>query len=408
MSNNSTIQCPNCKHEFPIENALSQKIEDDIRGKYLKRYNEDKQKLELEKTQLAKESENMKLREENQDKILEDKLRLAKSQLKEEAIKKAASDMQAQMEMLNKELTEKSQKLKESQVKELELMQKEKQIKEREESLKLDLEKQMLERQKEIEERVKKMESERSELKIKELEKKLADQVDLAETMRRKAEQGSMQLQGEVLELALEELLKSSYPFDTIEEVAKGTKGADCIQYVKNNTGQLCGKIIYESKRTKAFTNEWIEKLKKDMRAQQADLAVIVTETLPRDLDSFGFKEGVWICRFADVKPLSFLLRDSLIKIYGALVSQENRGDKMQLLYNYLTGNEFRQNIEAVMEGFVSLKDSITREKIQMEKMWKEREKQLDKVLLNTTRFYGSIKGIAGNAIGNIKLLEGE
>jgi hypothetical protein len=408
MSNNSTIQCPNCKHEFPIENALSQKIEDDIRGKYLKRYNEDKQKLELEKAQLAKESETMKLQAENQDKILEDKLRLAKSQLKEDAIKKAASDMQVQMEMLNKELTEKSQKLKESQVKELELLQKEKQIKEREESLKLDMEKQMLERQKEIEERVKKMESERSDLKIKELEKKLADQVDLAETMRRKAEQGSMQLQGEVLELALEELLKSNFPFDTIEEVAKGTKGADCIQYVKNNLGQMCGKIIYESKRTKAFTYEWIEKLKRDMRAQQADIAVIVTETLPRDMDSFGFKEGVWICRFADVKPLSFLLRDSLVKIYGALVSQENKGDKMQMLYNYLTGNEFRQNIEAVMEGFVSLKDSITREKIQMEKIWKEREKQLDKVLLNTTRFYGSIKGIAGNAIGDIKLLEGE
>jgi len=408
MSNNSTIQCPNCKHEFPIENALSQKIEDDIRGKYLKRYNEDKQKLESEKVQLARESEQLKLLAENQEKILEDKLRLAKSQLQQEAIKKAASEMQLHMEMLNKELTEKSQKLKDSQAKELELMQKEKQIKEREEGMKLEMEKQMLERQKEIEDRVKKMESERSDLKIKELEKKLADQVDLAETMRRKAEQGSMQLQGEVLELALEELLRSSFPFDTIDEVAKGVKGADCVQNVKNNVGQLCGKIIYESKRTKAFTNEWIEKLKKDMRAQQADIAVIVTETLPKDMESFGFKDGVWICRFSDVKPLSLILRDSLVKIYGAVVSQENRGDKMQLLYNYLTGNEFRQNIEAVMEGFMDLRSGIIKEKMQMEKMWKEREKQLDKVLLNTTQFYGSIKGIAGNAIGDIKLLEGE
>lgn len=408
MSNNSTIQCPNCKHEFPIENALSQKIEDDIRGKYLKRYNEDRQKLESERAQLAKDTEQIKLQAENQDRILEDKLRLAKSQLQEEAARKAASEMQVQMELLNKELTEKSQKLKESQVKELELLQKEQQIREREESMKLEMEKQMLSRQKEIEDRVKKMESERTELKIKELEKKLADQVELAETMRRKAEQGSMQLQGEVMELALEELLRSSFPFDTIEEVAKGTKGADCIQFVKNNVAQICGKIIYESKRTKAFANEWIEKLKSDMRAQQADIAVIVTEVLPRDMDTFGFRDGVWICRFADVKPLSFLLRDSLIKIYGAVISQENRGDKMQLLYNYLTGNEFRQNIEAVMEGFMSLKDSINREKIQMEKMWKEREKQLDKVLLNTTQFYGSIKGIAGNAISNIRLLDGD
>ena len=406
MSNNSTITCPNCKHEFPIENALSQKIEDDIRGKYLKKYSEDKQKMEAEKAQLAKETELLKTQAENQEKIVADKVRLAKSQLEQEAIKKAASEAALQMEMLNRELTEKSEKLKASQAKELELLQKEKQIKEREESLKLDLEKQMLERQKEIEDRVKKMEGERSDLKIKELEKKLADQVELAETMRRKAEQGSMQLQGEVLELALEELLRAAFPFDAIEEVAKGVKGADCVQLVKNNLGDICGKIIYESKRTKAFTNEWIEKLKRDMRAQQADIAVIVTEVLPKDMEHFGFKDGVWICRFNDVKPLSFLLRDSLLKINTAMVSQENKGEKMQMLYNYLTSNEFRQNIEAVMEGFVALKDGITKEKIQMEKIWKEREKQLDKVLLNTTQFYGSIKGIAGSAVGDLKMLE--
>jgi hypothetical protein len=406
MSNNSTITCPNCKYDFPIENALSQKIEDDIKSRYLKRYNEDKQKFETEKAQLAKEAELIKIQGENQEQILADKLRLAKSQLEQEAIKKAASEMALQMEMLNKELTDKSQKLKESQVKELELMQKEKQIKEREESLKLDMEKQMVARQKEIEDRVKKMESERSDLKIKELEKKLTDQAELVETMRRKAEQGSMQLQGEVLELALEELLKATFPLDSIEEVAKGVKGADCVQHIKNNMGVFCGKIIYESKRTKAFTNEWIEKLKRDMRAQQADIAVIVTETLPKDMDSFGFKDGVWICRFTDVKPLAFLLRDSLLKIHIALISQENKGEKMQMLYNYLTANEFRQNIEAVVEGFLALKDGITREKIQMEKIWKEREKQLDKVLLNTTQFYGSIKGIAGNAVGDLKMLE--
>ena len=406
MSNNSTITCPNCKYDFPIENALSQKIEDDIKSRYLKRYNEDKQKFETEKAQLAKEAELIKIQGENQEQILADKLRLAKSQLEQEAIKKAASEMALQMEMLNKELTDKSQKLKESQVKELELMQKEKQIKEREESLKLDMEKQMVARQKEIEDRVKKMESERSDLKIKELEKKLTDQAELVETMRRKADQGSMQLQGEVLELALEELLKATFPLDSIEEVAKGVKGADCVQHIKNNMGDFCGKIIYESKRTKAFTNEWIEKLKRDMRAQQADIAVIVTETLPKDMDSFGFKDGVWICRFTDVKPLAFLLRDSLLKIHIALISQENKGEKMQMLYNYLTANEFRQNIEAVVEGFLALKDGITREKIQMEKIWKEREKQLDKVLLNTTQFYGSIKGIAGNAVGDLKMLE--
>jgi len=406
MSNNSTITCPNCKHEFPIESALSQKFEEEIKGRYLKRFNEDQKKIEAEKTQLAKDAELLKTQAENQEKIIADKLRLAKTQLEQEAIKKAASEAALQMEMLNKELTEKSQKLKESQAKELELIQKEKQIKEKEETLKLELEKQMLERQKEIEDRVKKMEGERSDLKIKELEKKLADQVELAETMRRKAEQGSMQLQGEVLELALEELLKANFPFDTIEEVAKGVKGADCIQYVKNNIGEVCGRIIYESKRTKAFTNEWIEKLKKDMRAQQADIAILVTEVLPKDMEHFGIKDGIWICRFSEVKAVSYILRDTILKNYNVIVAQENKGEKMQLLYNYLTSNEFRQHVDAVAEGFLALREGIIKEKIQMEKIWKEREKQLDKVLLNTSQFYGSIQGIAGSAVGDLKMLE--
>ncbi|MEO6305439.1 MAG: DUF2130 domain-containing protein, partial [Bacteroidia bacterium] len=198
----------------------------------------------------------------------------------------------------------------------------------------------------------------------------------------------------------------ATFPFDIIEEVAKGIKGADCMQLVKNNSGQLCGKIIYESKRTKAFTNEWIEKLKRDMRAQQADIAVIVTETLPKDMDNFGFKDGVWICRFADLKPISFILRETLVKHYTTVMTQENKGDKMQLLYNYLTSNEFRQHIDAVAEGFLALREGIIKEKIQMEKIWKEREKQLDKVLLNTTQFYGSIQGIAGSAVGDLKMLE--
>jgi len=406
MSNNSTIRCPNCKTEFPIGNALAEEIENEIKAKYRGYLNDAQKKIDAEKLQLAKEAEQVKLQAENQERVLADKMRLIKIQLEEEAVKKASGEIQAQMQMLNRELNEKSQMLKESQQKELDLIRKEKLIREREEALQLELEKKMLEREKEIEERAKKMEGERSDLKIKELEKKLADQVEMAEVMRRKMEQGSMQLQGEVMEIALEDLLRSTFPFDLIEEVAKGVKGADCIQHVKNNVAQVCGKIIYESKRTKAFTNEWIEKLKSDMRAQQADIAVIVTNVLPRDMETFGFKDGVWVCRFSDVKPLSYLLRDSLIKIYGAMVSQDNKGDKMQLLYNYLTGVEFRQNIEAVAEGFLALRDGITREKMQMEKIWKEREKQLDKVLLNTTQFYGSIKGIAGNAVTDLKMLE--
>ncbi|MDX2173363.1 MAG: DUF2130 domain-containing protein [Bacteroidota bacterium] len=388
----STITCPNCKHEFEATDALRDEVQKELNLKA--------------KEWIQKREEDFKRKEEDFNAKLNNALIVQKKMIEEQAIKKAASEMEVQVKFLNNEITEKDKKLKESQEKELELLKKEKLIKEREESLKLDLEKQLLEREKEIFERAQKVEAEKSQLKLRELEKKIADQNELVETMKRKAEQGSMQLQGEVQELALEELLRLTFPFDSIEEVAKGVKGADCVQIVRNNIANECGKIIYESKRTKAFTNEWIEKLKSDMRSQQADIAVIVTETLPKDMDSFGFKDGVWICKFSDVKPLSFLLRDSLIKINTAIASQENKTDKMQLLYNFLTGNEFKQSMEAIGEGYIALREGIIKEKIQMEKIWKEREKQLDKVLLNTSQFYGSIQGIAGSAVGDLKMLE--
>lgn len=224
--------------------------------------------------------------------------------------------------------------------------------------------------------------------------------------MKRKSEQGSMQTQGEVQELALEEMLRSTFIYDMIEEVAKGVRGADAIQTVRNNTGHDCGKILYESKRTKAFSNQWIDKLKNDLIGQQADIAVIVTETMPKDMLHFGQRDGVWICSYQEVKGLSFVLRESLIKISVAMQSQENKGDKMVMLYNYLTSNEFALQITAIKEGFEAMKDSITKERTAMEKLWKEREKQLEKVLINTMGFYGSVKGIAGSAVPDIKLIE--
>ncbi len=392
MNNKSTIKCPNCSHEFEATDAFRDEVQKELNIKAKEWQN--------------KREEEFRKKEEGFQLQLKEQLDKQKLNLEETLRKNISQDFENKVKLLTETNASNEEKLKEARQKELEFLKKEQALKDREAELEINLQKRLSDERSSITETIKKQEQEKNSLKIKELEKQLEDSKKLAEEMQRRAEQGSMQLQGEVMELALEEMLRISFPFDTIEEVAKGVKGADCIQYVKNNVAQICGKIIYESKRTKAFTNEWIEKLKSDMRAQQADIAVIVTEVLPKDMDTFGMKDGVWICRFSDVKPLAFLLRDSLIKISGAVISQENKGDKMQLLYNYLTGNEFRQNIEAVVEGFVSLKDGITRERIQMEKIWKEREKQLEKVLLNTTQFYGSIKGIAGNAVGDIKLLE--
>ena len=224
--------------------------------------------------------------------------------------------------------------------------------------------------------------------------------------MRRKAEQGSMQLQGEVQELLLEEILRSTFPFDKIVPVGKGVRGADCIQIICNPFGQECGKIIYESKRTNNFSADWIEKLKSDMRSQGADIAVIVTQAFPKDMDRFGEKDGVYICSFAEIRSLASVLRTSILKVFALTKSQENRGDKMVMLYDYLTGNEFIGQWKAIREGFMSMKLSIQKERDAMEKLWKAREKQLEKVLLNAAHIKGSIEGIAGADAVNLDLLE--
>jgi hypothetical protein len=192
-----------------------------------------------------------------------------------------------------------------------------------------------------------------------------------------------------------------------IEEVGKGVEGADCIQTVRNSSGTICGKIIYESKRTKGWSNNWVDKLKADKRNTGADVAILVTQTFPKDMDRFGEKEGIWICNFSEAGSVAHLLRNSIIKIHEIQKAQEGKGDKMQMLYDYLTGIEFRGQMEAIMEGFMAMKQGMAKERIQMEKIWKEREKQLEKVLISTSGMYGSVKGIAGASIGDIPLLDG-
>jgi hypothetical protein len=212
-----------------------------------------------------------------------------------------------------------------------------------------------------------------------------------------------MQLQGEVQELVLEEVLQAMFPFDLIEEVAKGIRGADVIQTVRNRLGVDCGKIAYESKRTKAFSQDWITKLKSDAALVKADLLVIVTEAMPEDIDHIGQVNGVWVCSYNDFKRLAIVLRDSLVRVSEAFSSQTNKGEKMQMLYDYLTSNEFKLQVGAIIEGFTSLQVSYHKEKRAMERIWKEREKQLEKVLLNTNHFIGSVKGIAGTSLPDLK-----
>lgn len=215
-----------------------------------------------------------------------------------------------------------------------------------------------------------------------------------------------MQTQGEVQELAIEEWLAEKFPLDSIEEVKKGARGADCLQVVNTRTRRNCGSIYYESKRTKTFQAGWIEKFKADIREKNANVGVLVTEVMPADMERVGMKDGIWICTYEEFKGLCSVLRESIIQISNALVTQENKGDKMSLLYDFLTSNEFRLQVEAIVEGFTQMRLDLESEQRSMRSIWKKREKQIDKVLLNTTDMYGSIKGIAGNAVQSVSLLE--
>ncbi len=386
------ITCPNCSHQFEPGDTMRDEIEKELRGK-------------MKEWQKKKEIETAELLEVEKKKM--------QTEMQESVKKSLAADYENQLKLLQQEASDNAEKLKESRRKELEFLQKEQALKTREEEMQLTIQRQLMEERSKLKEQLQKEESEKISLKeqeyqlrTKELEKQIEDQKKLVEEMRRKSEQGSMQLQGEVQELMLEEMLQSTFPFDKIEEVGKGVRGADCIQIVRNQFGNESGKIIYESKRTKDFSNEWIEKLKKDMRSHGADVAVIVTQTFPKDMERFGEKDGVYICTFNEVRSVALLLRNALLKIADARKSQENKGDKMVMLYDYLTGTEFSEQWKAIREGFMSMRQSIQKERDTMERLWKAREKQLEKVLLNAAHIQGSVEGIAGADAVNLNLLE--
>ena len=389
---NYTVTCPKCQNNFEPTDAIREEVEKELRGK-------------MTDWQKKKEEETSALLAEQKTKI--------QNELTEQLKKNIAGEYEHKLKLMQDNEANMSKQVNEFRQKELAFLKQVQAIQAKEAELELELQRKLNTERESLKAQIQKEEAERLSikdqeyvLKVKELEKQLEDQRKLAEEMRRKAEQGSMQMQGEVQELLLEELLKTSFPFDQISEVGKGVRGADCIQLVRNSLGQEAGKIIYESKRTKDFNQEWIDKLKADMRSQGADIAVIVTQTFPKELDRFGEKDGVYICSFQEVKSVALLLRNAILKVHDTKKSQVNKGDKMSFLYDYLTSNEFSEQWKAVGEGFRQMRSSIQKERDAMEKLWKAREKQLEKVLLNAMHIKGSIEGIAGADAIHLDLLE--
>ncbi|MBD2655401.1 DUF2130 domain-containing protein [Synechocystis sp. FACHB-383] len=406
----NTISCPECKAQININDILYHQIHEQVHKTYQDERRKEKDELLSKLEEIEKQKRELASEKERQEDFIANKLRDEKrkliTELTQKIQNKVTEEQKDAIDTLRAELDEKSSQIKELNrvTVQLEALKREKS--ELEEKYEAEAERKITERVSNAREEIKRKEEAKNELKLKELQKKLEDQKKLTEEMKRKQEQGSMQTQGEVQELAIEEWLAEKFPLDTIYEIKKGERGADCLQIVHTRIRQNCGSIYYESKRTKEFGSGWIEKFKQDIQERNANIGVLVTEVMPSDMDRLGLKDGVWICSFEEFKGLCTVLRESLIQISTAIVTQENKGDKMEMLYDYLTSNEFKLQIESIVEGFTQMKTDLEAEQRSMRTIWKKREKQIEKVLMNTTAMYGSIRGIAGSAIGAISALE--
>jgi hypothetical protein len=401
------VKCPHCGGRFSPEEAIGH----DLRIRLEKQFEK----------QLA-----------DQSKSIEERIR-----------KQETERYQLQLRALQQDAQEKSQRVRALEEEAVAIQLREQEIKQREERIEIEMKKRLLEREKLIREQADKTALEKALLQVRErearlereqerlelilrkriqeetekareeermrnaeLQKKLDDQSRLINEMKRKSEQGSMQMQGEVQELMLEEYLRQTFPRDEVEEIGKGKRGGDCLHVVKDHYGNMCGRVLYESKRTKHFSYEWIGKLKDDMRLKQADIGVVVTEALPEGMTRFGEVDGIWVCTFPEFKALSMLFRFNLARIGEVLSSQENRGDKMHLIYRYVTGVEFKQKLEAAFESFTEMQEDLIKEKTLFLGQWAKREKRLMKAMENLVSLYGDVRGIAGGAVQEISALE--
>ena len=365
-----TIKCPDCGAVIELSEAISHDIEVRLKQQY---------ENEIGKTKKA---------------------------IEEKAKKEAQESLNIKISDLNEQLEEKTKNLKEAQRQELELRKRQRELEEKEEKLELELSRKIdAERQKIIQKTSKEFE-ETHRLKDAEKDKQLDDMKKQIDELKRKSEQGSQQMQGEVLELELEESLKEEFPFDVIEPVAKGVKGGDIIQTVKTQSGRICGKILWETKRTKNWSDSWIQKLKDDQRDAKADLAILVSETLPKGFHHFRLISGVWVTDILSAVSLALALRVVLIQVARERETQVGKKEKMELAYNYLTGQEFRNRVEAIVESFTAMKADLEAERRAMLKIWAKREKQIERVISNAAGMHGDLQEIAGSSLPTIKILE--
>jgi hypothetical protein len=410
MKTNYKMTCPNCSTTISVDELLvsqfKQSIKRDLEDELLKRetqLKQEKQEFKKLSEQVAREKEEIEEQVSAKVKAL---LRQKELALKETIRAEINSEKAQQLQDLESELVKKSNQLKELNGTKAQLERLKREMEEKETTIILQKEKELTERLEQARLTIKEQVQQENFLKHREREKIISDlKLKLSEAVR-KAEQGSMQLQGEVQELEIIKILQEFHPHDEITQSKKGANAADILQVVKTHNGNICGSIYYESKRVKSWSNSFIPKFKQDNQKQKSDVLVLVTSALPKGIQRYGLIEGIWVCSFQDVKELSLVLRFGLLKLQQVAITQQGKESKMELLYKYLCSEDFKGVFESILDGFKRLQDSHHSEQLKMKRLWAERQKVLEQVLSTSAEFYGSIRAIAGKSIAEIPMLE--
>jgi len=411
--NEPTITCPNCKSDIKLTESLAGPLVEQTRRQFVEQLNEKDRLVEKVQADISAEKKRVELERQAIEATVAARMDDARKQIATDEAERAKRIVAADIEERDRKFAElqdmlasREEKLKLSQAAEAEMLKKQRELDDKLREADLAVQRQVNEGLEAVRATAKQEAEDALSLKVKERHTQIASMQQKIEELKKKAEQGSQQLQGEAQELMLEEMLRARFPFDQIEPVGKGEFGGDVLQRVVNPAGQVCGSILWETKRTRTWSDGWLSKLKGDLRAAKADLALIVSHALPKDIETFGQMEGVWITGPKCAMPVAMSLRESLVLMNGVRATGEGQQTKSALLYDYLTGPRFRHRIEAVVEKFSEMQDDLASERKATMKRWAKREQQLHTVLDSTAGLYGDLQGIAGRSMLEIDALE--
>lgn len=415
--NEPTILCPNCQTEIRLTESLAAPLlaatRRDFQAQLARKdalIAEREQGLQARELELAESRRSLEAQVAEQ---VEAKLLSERAQLTTEITRRAQLAAAAELDARARELAElqavlrsRDEKLAEAQAAQAELIRKQRELDDAKREFELTVEKRVQDNLTEVRAQAKREAEEGLRLRVAEKDQTIASMQQKIEELKQKAEQGSQQMQGEVQELELEALLRAKFPFDTVEPVPKGEFGGDALQRVVSPGGQACGTILWESKRTRNWSDAWLVKLREDQRAAKAEIAVIVSQALPKGVETFDVVDGVWVVSPRAALPVATLLRHSLLQVSLARQASEGQHTKTEMVYQYLTGPRFRHRVEAIVEAFTSMQEDLDKERKAIMKQWAKRDAQIERVMNATVGMYGDLQGIAGKSLQEIEGLE--